>query len=54
MEKIKVKVIETLERVVEVEADTFEDAASIVECKYRHSEIVLDEGDYAGVEFFPA
>lgn len=52
--KQKVKIVETLERVVEVEADTFEDAAGIVERQYKNSEIVLDEGDYAGVEYFPA
>ena len=52
--KQKVKIVETLERVVEVEADSFEEAANIVECQYRDSEIVLDESDYTGVEFFPA
>ena len=51
---VKVKIVETLERVVEVEADSFDEAQGIVESKYCNCEIVLDSDDYTGVEYFPA
>jgi len=51
--KIQVLVTETLSRKVEVEADSYDDAASKVREMYNKEEIVLDDGDYEGVEFEP-
>ena len=51
-----VEVVETLSRVVEQDAPTYEDAESLVEEKYDNQEIVLDSVGYKGVEFrqFPS
>ncbi|MGN1338514.1 MAG: DpnD/PcfM family protein [Candidatus Coprovivens sp.] len=51
-----VEVVETLSRVLEQDAPTYEDAESIVEEKYDNQEIVLDSVDYKGVEYrqFPS
>lgn len=46
-----VEVVETLSRVVEQDAPTYEDAESLVEEKYDNQEIVLDSVDYKGVEY---
>ena len=42
MSKFRIKVVETLQRVVEVEAESFDDARKQVEEQYRKFEIVLD------------
>jgi hypothetical protein len=44
---MKVKIIETLERVVEVDAATPADAIAKIEADYRDEEIVLDAEDHA-------
>ncbi len=44
--KYNVTIQEILERTVEVEADSKQEAESIVREKYRHSDIVLDAGDH--------
>lgn len=49
--KQKVKIVETLERVVEVEAESFDEAEEIVREQYRNSDIVLTSDDYIGTEF---
>ena len=45
MKKYSVEVIETLSRVVEQEAETYENAQDLVEEKYRNDEIELDYND---------
>ncbi len=50
--KYQVKIIETLSRIVEVEAQSKDEAWDKVESQYRHSEIVLDESDFDGYEIF--
>jgi len=50
MKTFKIEVKETLTRVVEVQANTVEDAISEVENKHKEEEIVLDCADYDGVE----
>lgn len=56
MAKFEVDIIETLQKRVEVEADTLEDAVDIVQEQYSNEEIVLypDEcnisTDFVGVE----
>jgi len=53
MEKFKLQIIETLSRVVEVEADTYERACEKLEDDYKHQRIVLDENDFVEFEIFP-
>lgn len=50
--KFKVCVKETLERVIEVEADSRADAISEVHVSYCNEDIVLDAEDFKGVDFF--
>ena len=47
----KVEIEETLQKVVEVQADSLEDAFDIVQNKYNSQEYVLDYNDYKGTEF---
>jgi len=51
MKSFEIQVTEKLERIVQVEAVSFDDAVSIVEEKYRNEEIVLDWSDFQGVTF---
>ena len=51
MKVYEVRIVETLERVVEVQAEDYIDARLLVEEMYRGSEIVLDAGDFGGVKF---
>ncbi len=45
MKKYNVEIIETLSRVVEQEANSYEDAEDLVEQKYKNDEIELDYND---------
>ena len=51
MAKIKVKIVETLQRVVEVEAESFDEAEDKVRDMYRSCDIVLTSDDYIGTDF---
>ena len=46
----QVEITETLQRVVEVEADSEQDAIFMVDDKYREEEIVLDAADFIDYE----
>jgi hypothetical protein len=48
----KVKIIETLSRIVEVEANSSDEAWDKVEAQWKASEIVLDSGDFEGHEIY--
>lgn len=50
---VRVFVMETLERVIEVEADSIQDAVDEVQKMYDDREIVLGERDFAGYEIKP-
>lgn len=50
--KYKVNVEELLSRIVEVEADSDEEAEDKVREMYRNEEIVLDAEDLQSVEYF--
>jgi len=50
--KYKVIVEETLERTVEVEAESPDEAEAIVQKMYDNSEIVLSADDFYGVEIY--
>lgn len=51
MKKYRIEVEETLERVVEVEANSVDEAIDKVHEMYKNEEIVLDENDFMDVEF---
>lgn len=50
--KYQVKIIETLSRIVEVEAANPDEAWDKVEAQWKASEIVLDSGDFDGHEIY--
>lgn len=49
--KYHVEIVETLSRVVEIEATTPAEAIEIVKVLYRKEKIVLDSGDFSDVDF---
>lgn len=49
--KYRVAIIETLSKVVEVDADSEEEAFKDVWQSYNNCEIVLDSGDFINVDF---
>mgnify|MGYP002862345115 FL=1 len=51
MKTYKVEIIETLSRVVEQDAETYEDAQDLVEEKYNNDEIELDYRHLEGTEY---
>lgn len=51
--KYKIKVIETLSKVVEVEADDMDSAYDKVEDMVNCEEIILSADDFEGREFYP-
>lgn len=51
MSRYKIYIKETLSRIVNIKAETPQDALEEVKRMYRNSEIVLDDGDYDGVDF---
>lgn len=46
----KIEIEETLSRVLEIKANSLEDAISIVQQKYSNEEYLLNENDYKGVD----
>lgn len=54
MEKYRIKVIETLSKVVEVEAEDYDSAFEKVEGMINCEDIVLTADDFEGREFYPA
>lgn len=53
MAKYNVEVVETLSRVVEIEADSYEDAERVAEEMYDNSEIILDYEDKEDTNYKP-
>lgn len=51
MKKFNIEITETVQRQIEVEADSYDEALKIVKQKYRNSEIVLDSTDFIDTEF---
>jgi hypothetical protein len=51
MKEFKVEVVETLCRIITVEAMTEEDAIKFVKYDYHNAELVLDSDDFLDVEF---
>lgn len=54
MKKYKIKVVETLSKVVEVEAEDYDLAFDKVEEMVDCEEVVLTADDFEGREFYPA
>ena len=52
MKKFKIKIVETLEREVFVNANSEKEAMNIVQSLYENDDIVLDSNDFKEVEFF--
>ena len=50
MKKYKVEIKETLQRVIEVQAQSAKDAIELIRQKYKKEEIVLSENDYISTE----
>ncbi len=50
--KFNVVIEETLRRVIPVDAETADEALSIVEKGYRKQEYVLDESDFVGEQYY--
>lgn len=50
MPKFKVEITETLQKQIDIEAETMNDAIKIARLKYRNSEIVLSAEDYIDTE----
>lgn len=50
--KYQVKIIETLSRIVEVDAQSNDEAWDKVEKMYKKSQIVLDDTDFDGYEIY--
>ena len=51
MAKFKVEITETLQRIVEVEAETLSEAFGSVEDMWKGNEIILTADDFTNVEF---
>ena len=51
METFKIEVKETLSRVIEIEANSADEAFSKIQDLYKKEEIVLDADDYVETEF---
>jgi len=51
MKEYKIEIVETLVRIVTVEADSLNEAIANVMDDYNNAEIVLDADDFLDVEF---
>uniref|UniRef100_A0A6M3LQS0 DpnD/PcfM-like C-terminal domain-containing protein n=1 Tax=viral metagenome TaxID=1070528 RepID=A0A6M3LQS0_9ZZZZ len=51
MKEYRIRVTETLSRLVSVETECEDDAIDLVQEQYTNEEIVLDETDFDNVEF---
>jgi predicted DNA-binding protein (UPF0278 family) len=46
LKKFQIEITETLQRVIEVEAASLDDAITEIRRKYKDEEIILDSSDY--------
>lgn len=54
MKKYRIKVIETLSRIIELEAEDLSSAIDKVNKMIRSEEIVLSAEDFDGIDIYPA
>ncbi|WP_283691104.1 DpnD/PcfM family protein [Clostridium perfringens] len=52
MKKFKIKIVETLEREVFVNANSKKEAMNIIQSLYENEDIILDSNDFKEVEIF--
>lgn len=52
MNKYFIEIKETLSKIIEIEAESANEAISIADSLYKDSKVILDEYDFVGVEFF--
>ncbi|MDD4923377.1 MAG: DpnD/PcfM family protein [Dehalococcoidales bacterium] len=52
MSKFNVEIIETLNRIIEIDAEDESEALNIIHEKYRNTEIVLSSDDYIDTTFY--
>lgn len=53
MKEYKIKIKETLEMVVSIEAESISDAKKLAEERWKNSEYVLDYSNFEDVSFHP-
>lgn len=51
MDKYKVEITETLQKIIEIEADSKTDALYKVKEMYRDEEVILDANDFVDLDF---
>lgn len=51
IKKYKIEIEEVLQKIVEIEANSLDEALDIVQNKYYNQEYILDYDDYKGVDF---
>lgn len=51
MKKFKVEITETLQKIVEVEANNKEEAVHKVMKMYKNEEVILNDNDFIDVDF---
>lgn len=51
MKKYVVEITETLQKQVIIDANSYDEARSIIKQKYEYEEIILDENDHVDTEF---
>lgn len=51
MDKYKVEITETLQKIVEVEVDSKEDALHKVMKMYKNEEVILNDNDFVDLDF---
>ena len=49
--KVKIEITEVLQKTIEIDASSLEEALSIVKEKYNNSEVILDDTSYIDTEF---
>lgn len=50
MKTYKIQITETLQRVIDIEANSLQDAMSIINMQYTNEDIVLDYDDFVGYD----
>ncbi|MDD3922550.1 MAG: DpnD/PcfM family protein [Endomicrobiaceae bacterium] len=51
MQTFKIEIQETLSKIVDIEADSIEEALQIAESKYKEEKIILDSSNYVDTDF---
>lgn len=49
IKRYKIEITETLQRVIEIESNSIDDAISEIHRQYKNEEIILDSSDYIDI-----